>query len=193
VAAQIKICSFTLDEYIERVQKFHGFAAPGVILGGFMVDLAYRHLPPEGLFDAICETEKCLPDAVQLLTPCTVGNGWLRVFDTGRFALSLYDKTNGQGTRVYVDPAKMEKWSEIKIWLFKLKTKKEQRSDLLMEQIKEAGATVCGWHPVKTDLDLIKRPERAKFAVCPGCREPYPAAHGEICLGCRGKLPYNTK
>ncbi len=38
-----------------------------------------RNLPPDILFNSLCETNKCLPDAVQLLTPCTVGNGWLKV------------------------------------------------------------------------------------------------------------------
>ena len=59
------------------------------------------------LFDAICETRNCLPDAVQLLTPCTIGNGWLKVVNVGRFALTLYDKYQGEGVRVYLDPAKV--------------------------------------------------------------------------------------
>src|SRR4030042_1863444 len=71
----MNILSYTFEEYFERVQSFHGFAAPGVVIGGFMVDLAYQHLPEDRLFDAICETAKCLPDAIQLLTSCTVANG----------------------------------------------------------------------------------------------------------------------
>ena len=60
----------------------------GVVIGGFMVDMAYKHLPEGVLLDAFCETEKCLPDAIQLLTPCTMGNGWLKVNNIGRFALT---------------------------------------------------------------------------------------------------------
>ncbi len=44
-----------------------------------MVDLALKNLPKGEFFDALCETPACLPDAVQLLTPCTVSNGWLKV------------------------------------------------------------------------------------------------------------------
>jgi formylmethanofuran dehydrogenase subunit E len=62
-----------------------------------MVDLALSILPRGILFDAIAETGHCLPDAIQLLTPCTVGNGWLKVRDLGRFALALYDKQSGEG------------------------------------------------------------------------------------------------
>jgi hypothetical protein len=34
------ICSYAFEDYVEKVRSFHGFAAPGVIIGGFMVDLA---------------------------------------------------------------------------------------------------------------------------------------------------------
>ena len=117
----MNIRSYTFEEYVERVRSFHGFAAPGVVIGGFMVDLAYQHLPREGLFNAVCETPKCLPDAIQLLTPCTVGNGWLTVINIGRYAMTLYDKSKGEGIRVSFDPAKIETWPEIKSWFFKLK------------------------------------------------------------------------
>ena len=44
----VKIRSYSFEEFVERVRAFHGFAAPGVLIGGFMVDLAYRHLPQKG-------------------------------------------------------------------------------------------------------------------------------------------------
>ena len=59
-----KILSYTFEEFVSRVKSFHGFEAVGVIVGGFMVDLAYKHLPKKGLFDALCETPKCLPDSI---------------------------------------------------------------------------------------------------------------------------------
>jgi len=60
-----------------------------------MVDLALKNQ----FFDAVCETQACLPDTLQMLTPCTIGNGWLKIFDFGRYALALYDKYAGQGIR----------------------------------------------------------------------------------------------
>jgi len=38
-----------------------------------------------------------------MLTPCTIGNGWLKIFDFGRYALALYEKYGGQGIRVFLD------------------------------------------------------------------------------------------
>jgi len=186
----MNICSYTLEEYIERIQSFHGSVAPGVVIGGFMIDLAYQHLPEEGLFDAICETANCLPDAIQLLTPCTVGNGWLRVINMGRYAMTLYDKYKGEGIRVFLDSAKLESWPEIKSWFFNLKPKKEQDSQLLMEQIKEAGANICSIQQVKIAPRFLKKQHEAGFDICPRCKESYPIADGEICLGCQGEAPY---
>lgn len=181
---------YTFEEYIERVQTFHGYAAPGVVIGGFMVDFAYKHLPGEGFFDALCETPKCLPDAIQLLTPCTVGNGWLTVINLGRYAMALYDKYNGEGIRVFVDPAKIETWPEIKNWFFKLKSKEEQQDQLLMGQIKEAGASICSFQRIKVADRFFKKQHRGEFSICPICKESYPVADGETCLGCQGEALY---
>jgi len=181
----VMIRSYTFDEYIDRVSSFHGYAAPGVIIGGFMVDLAYRYLPQKGLFDSLCETSKCLPDAIQLLTPCTLGNGWLRVFNTGRYALTLYDKKTGKGVRVFIDPVRLDRWPEINAWFFKLKTKKEQDSALLFEEIREAGADMCNFQTVRIDDRFLIKAQRREFTVCPGCGEAYPIDDGPVCLGGR--------
>jgi formylmethanofuran dehydrogenase subunit E len=186
VPVTIRGHSFT--EYVERVRAFHGYAAPGVVVGGFMVDLAYRHLPFGGVFDVLCETPKCLPDAVQLLTPCTTGNGWLTVVNQGRYAITLYNKSTGEGVRVAIDPMKLEEWQEIKSWFFKLKPKEGQDEALLMAQIEEAGARICKVQHVKVAQKLLGKKHRAGFAVCPQCKEAYPLADGPVCQGCREPL-----
>jgi len=186
----MNIRSYTFEEYVDRVKSFHGFAAPGVVIGGFMVELAYQHLPEGGLFNVVCETAKCLPDAIQLLTPCTTGNGWLRVINIGRFALSLYDKSGGEGVRVSLDPALLEAWPEIKNWFFRLKPKREQDHGLLMEQIRKSGASICAIQKVRIAPDFLERKRRGKIGVCPECEEAYPLADGLVCLGCAVKIPY---
>jgi formylmethanofuran dehydrogenase subunit E len=178
------ICSHTYEKYVEMVKEFHGYGAPGVIIGGFMVDLAYRSLSGEGLFDALCETSKCLPDAVQLLTPCTVGNGWLSIVNVGRFALTLYDKRTGDGVRVFVDTARLESWPEIKAWFLKLTPKKEQDEKRLLEEIRQAGDTIMSVRRVKVAKRLLEKAQRGGLAICPRCGEAYPAADGPVCLGC---------
>ena len=133
------IGSYSFDDFLQLVESFHGHVAPGVVLGGIMVEAARRQLASEGLFDAICETRNCLPDAIQLLTPCTIGNGWLKVVNVGRYALTLYDKYAGTGVRVFLDPLKTADWPEINNWYLKLTPKKAQDSARLLAQIREAG------------------------------------------------------
>jgi len=190
VPSEITICGRTFSEYIEMVKAFHGHVAPGMVLGGYMVDLAHRNLPKGEFFDAICETRACLPDAIQLLTPCTVGNGWLRIIDLGRFALSLFEKYSGDGVRVYVDSQKLDDWHEIKTFLFKLKPKKEQDSEALITEINLAGTSIMAVQKVVVDLNAIKSSRRHTFTICPSCGEGYPKADGDICLGCQGEAPY---
>ncbi len=180
----------TFEEFLQLVKSFHGYAAPGVILGGIMVDLARQQLSPEVLFDAVCETRHCLPDAVQLLTPCTLGNGWLKVVNLDRFALILYDKYQGDGVRVYLDPAKVEDWSAINDWYLKLKPKKEQDTQLLLDQIREAGLGILSWQKVKMRPQFLQKRSRGRMSLCPLCREAYPAQDGGICRACRGEAPY---
>ena len=182
----MKIRSYTFGEFVERVKSFHGFEAPGVIIGGFMVDLAYRHLPREGLFNALCETAKCLPDSLQLLTPCTLGNGWLTVLNVGRFAFTLYDKETGEGVRVFIDPAKLEAWPEIKAWFLKLKTKEQQDFGRLIDEARRAGALICGIEHVRVPEGLREKKHRGQIAVCPRCKEAYSLADGTVCLACQG-------
>ena len=97
----------SFDEFVSLVESFHGFAAPGVLMGGVMVELAMKNLPGGQLFDAISETPKCLPDAIQLLSPATVGNGWLKILNFGRYALSFYEKSEGAGNKGFCRPFKV--------------------------------------------------------------------------------------
>lgn len=188
--SEITICGRTYDEYIEMVKTFHNHVAPGVVIGGFMVELANRNLPQGEFFDAVCETRKCLPDSIQLLTPCTIGNGWLRIVDLGRYAFSLYEKITGNGVRVFVDSKKLDGWPELKTFFFKLKPKDEQDSDKLLREIVQAQTSILGIQKVLVKPDYLKSHRRGALAVCPACGEGYPVADGKICLGCQGKAPY---
>ena len=51
-----EIIGYTFEEYREMVRQFHGYEAPGLLIGGFMVALAVQNMPKGVLFDAIAET-----------------------------------------------------------------------------------------------------------------------------------------
>lgn len=181
-----QIGPYSFEAFVARVREFHGFPAPGVVLGGVMVAAAVKGLPAAILYDALCETEKCLPDAVQLLTPCTIGNGWLRIRPWGRFALALYDKQSGAGIRAVLDTDHLEGSPEIKTWYYKLKPKEETYSERLLADIREAGTGICRLQKIQIQPALLVKEHRGKRVICPLCREAYPDDGKGSCPACLG-------
>lgn len=186
----MRVGEYSFVEFCEVVRAFHGSPAPGVLIGGYMVELARRSLPAGVLFEAICETRVCLPDAVQLLTPCTFGNGRVRVIHVGRFALTLYDKATGAGARAFVDAGRLSAWPELRAWFMKEVPKARQDGGLLLSEICSAGDGLLGVQPVMVDLKRLGLKKIGPVALCPSCGEAYPASDGGTCGGCAGKLPY---
>jgi formylmethanofuran dehydrogenase subunit E len=182
------ICGHAIDAYIKMIMEFHGHLAPGLLIGGFMIDLAMKNRPVGNFFDVLCETATCLPDAVQILTPCTYGNGWLKVINVGRFAITLFEKYSGEGVRVHLDLIKLKDYSEIENWFLKLKPKNEQNEERLIGEIVNSGSRILGVTHVRVDENLIGKKNRGKIAVCSGCREAYPIKDGDRCLACQGTL-----
>jgi len=181
---------YSFAEFKELVRRFHSYPAPGVLIGGYMVELARSGLPEGTLFEAVVETGKCLPDAVQLLTPCSTGNGWMRIVNLGRYSLSLYDKYTGRGRRVWIDLDELEKWPEIADWLQKRTSKDQQDTEVLFSQIRQAGSAYMLSAPVQIEPRLLGKKSSGRIARCPVCGEAYPADHGGLCRGCQGEAPY---
>ncbi len=103
-----------LIENFRRCIEFHTYPAPGLLVGVYMVDYALELLkPPEGKkIYAVCETTKCLPDALQVMAHCTTGNHRLRVIPIGKFAITLNGPADApyvNGVRVFVDGDKMQR------------------------------------------------------------------------------------
>lgn len=186
----MNIGSYTFDEFRRLAENFHGYAAPGLLVGGYMVELAKKHIPEGTLFEAVVESGKCLPDAVQLLTLCSIGNGWMKIHNLGRYAVSLFDKHTGEGVRVSLDPEKMAAYPEIKAWFFKEKPKKDQDVPRLESEIEEAGDSICNVEPVTIKRRFMGHKHMTRIVCCPGCGEAYPVEDGPVCRGCQGEAPY---
>jgi formylmethanofuran dehydrogenase subunit E len=191
----VTIGQYTFEEFCDVVERFHGAAAPGVVLGGFIVEAARAWLPEGTLFEALCETRVCLADAIQLLTPCTTGNGRLKVVHVGRFALTLYDKVTGEGVRAFLDVRKLDAWPEYRSWFLRLKPKAEQDSGRLLAEIRDAGPRVIGVERVNVAKTLLKKAKLGATRLCSGCGESFRpevslSSEEDRCGGCRGELPY---
>ncbi|HTY23562.1 MAG TPA: FmdE family protein [Desulfomonilaceae bacterium] len=186
----MNIGPYTSEEYKNLVKSFHGCVTPGLMIGGLMVDHALKHMPEGDLFDAVCETSVCLPDAIQLLTPCTIGNGGLKVLDIGRYALTLYGKYGGKGVRVYLDVRKLDFWPSIKTWFLKLEPEDQQDSNVLLEVIEEARTNILGIAEIEVQPDQLNKKRKGIIAVCPVCGEAHSAMSQGLCRACRGDVVY---
>ena len=183
------VCGKSSEEFYRAIERFHGWKAPGVVIGGFMVDLAQERIGPDVEADAIVETIHCLPDAVQIFTPCTCGNGWMKVIDWDKFALTLYDKKTLHGERVWLDIGKICRFPDVHNWYMRLVPKAELPLDVLLKSIEEAGRGMLSSAPVQVIRHQGKL-KKGQIAVCSRCGEAYPASQGERCLSCQGKGYY---
>jgi hypothetical protein len=59
--SSMNIGQYSPAEYKRLIESFHGSVAPGMLIGGIMVDAALERLNTTQLYDAICETSSCLP------------------------------------------------------------------------------------------------------------------------------------
>lgn len=180
------IRQYTVEHYIDRLTQFHKHFAPGLLVGGFMVDAAVKRMSEYEIFDAICESASCLPDAVQILTPCTIGNGWLKIVDTGRFAITLYDKKSGHGVRVSMDVSKLGPYPEIKNWFMRLLPKQEQDKDALIAEILAAKDEIFSIKTIQVSPALYVKRASLPIALCASCGEAYPYTGDALCLACQG-------
>jgi formylmethanofuran dehydrogenase subunit E len=186
------ICGRTREELMADIRAFHGFVAPGLLIGAFMVDLAYDKIGREVEADAIVETRRCLPDAIQILTPCTIGNGWLKILDLGKFALTLYDRHTREGRRVWLDLDKARTGHDtVYRWFMGLASKKELPIDILQEAIFTAGTSILSSAGVRV-VDYGDRQKKGEVRICEKCHEAYLADQGSPCLACQGKGYYQN-
>lgn len=183
------ICGKTPEEILRDIKSFHGYVAPGLLIGAFMVDSAYSYIGRNVEADAIVETRHCLPDAIQIFTPCTIGNGWLKILDLGKFAITLHDRHTHDGVRVWFDLGKAEAHSNIYNWFLKKASKKDLPVDVLVNSIFEAGADILSAQGVKVTRHA-SRGQKEETKLCRNCKETYSASQGEICLACQGDSYY---
>lgn len=174
-----------LRPYFEQGIEFHGWLSPGLALGIIMVDLAKELLGPRHLIDAVVETKACIPDAVQLMTACSYGNGWMRVKDWGKVALTLYDKQELDGIRVSIDLEEVRKHPLIERWL--MKSGNVDKEEVTREIVK-AGRSILSWQRVR--VAPYRKPKEVPVVVCSSCGETHPAADGELCTRCNGREDY---
>jgi len=184
------ICGVSLDDFLIHMEEFHGYRAPGLLLGGIMLDVALQELGQTPYLNVVTETVVCLPDAVQLLTPCTVGNGFLQVLDWGKFALTGYDRVSLSGVRAWLNLDALPGYPLVHRWFERSKRPIEKPDfEELASEILAGRADLVGHRQVALHRAL-KGSERVPTGRCPECGESYRLSLGPTCPACRGEAYY---
>ena len=183
-----------LMQQILRLSEFHTYPAPGVLIGAFMVDYALELLgvTPDKKLYGVCETPKCLPDALQVMAHCTTGNNRLRVVPIGKFAITLNapsDNPTTEAIRVYVDLKKLKKFPTIDTWYANSPAyDKATMKEKLQDEIFRAGREILSSEQVRV---TVQKKKKWTSVTCPCCGETVPdyLIEGEKCGAC-GSMKY---
>ena len=160
----------SLEEYIRAAAK-DGDARSGIIQGIRMTMVALKELGIEEpqqtrrSLIAFVEVDRCLPDAVGLVTGCRLGNRTLKFKDLGKMAATFLDLRTERAIRV----AAWEKANERALKTFPDLEKEEALRRAYREFSDEELFT---WQWVRANLPAEERPGyRAPRALCAKCGE----------------------
>lgn len=197
-------------KFLEKVEQAYQFRyrspirAPGVPIGVAMIELAQQKLGDVEKLGAIAEAKACLSDAIQALTGCTVGNKYLKIYEEiGRYALTLYNRSNGEGVRVFVDLKRIdaEKMPETHKFFLRQRPREVQydmqaraaSAKLIVDELADSNWSIFGWE--KVTVNDLQKEKILPVKVCSTCGESFTSDENSAneCLVCSGRLSYYKK
>jgi formylmethanofuran dehydrogenase subunit E len=95
------------DYYVKKAGDYHGHICAGIALGTRLSLAAMKALglDPEVKHKNLIvytEIDRCMTDAVQVITGCTLGHRSLKYMDYGKFAASFVNLDTGKAVRATV-------------------------------------------------------------------------------------------
>ncbi|HEY9070069.1 MAG TPA: FmdE family protein [Candidatus Ozemobacteraceae bacterium] len=190
----------TFEEAVERVYAFHTKRAPGIYIGVAMVQYALEALGAEadGKLNAVCETATCLPDCLQVMLGCTIGVRYLKLHDEiGRYALTVYNRDNGRGVRVFVDLERIDPSRTPELARFFRRTRhvpdnrtREASAKIVVEEFAREGRKVLGLQRVR--VKAFGKESVLPARICAVCHESFLARDDAhiVCDYCSGISAY---
>lgn len=185
---------------VELATNLHGHLAPGIALGLRMSEIALLRLDVkkgDKHLIGISETARCLADAMQAATGCTLGHGNAFVEDYGKLAITIEDARTKRGMRVALkEDAKkfsllMNKWM---MRLGKLTHEEEEELGMQLLNIDEKYLLI-------QDVEVNKDQnfEKSAISICSKCGESIPLGLAVLkenkayCKACNGQGYYKIK
>jgi formylmethanofuran dehydrogenase subunit E len=185
----------TLDQFIADAAK-DGETRSGIILG---IRMALRALKELGIEDigherrrlaVFVEIDRCLPDAIQIVTGCRLGNRTLKFRDFGKMAATFVDLRTNRAVRIAALDGVRQKAAAL--------LSEEEKEDTLRHEYRtrpDEGIFRCEW--VRVTLLPEELPGARRDRVpCAECREwiglgrEVVRADKTLCRYCAGEAYY---
>lgn len=189
----------------EDCVRFHGHSCPGLASGYRAATAALDALgaarPEDEELVAICETDACSVDAVQVIAGTTAGKGNLIVRDYGKHAFTFYNRKNGKAVRVTFrrrDTAETGDFAALRARVFSGEASEREKEEFHALKHK---ATLSILHAPDEEILTITEvamepPETARLyasVTCDGCGEPVAEARVKVVGGKRYCIPCQRK
>jgi len=163
--------------------RFHGHSCPGLASGYRAATSAMEALgvtrPEDEDLVAICETDACGVDAIQVIAGTTAGKGNLVIHDYGKHAFTFYNRKDGKAVRVTFHRNEATETGDFaalraKVFSGKASKKEEEQFHELMHK-----ATVDILHAPaekilkieKITMDALKKARIFASVTCESCGE----------------------
>src|SRR5208337_5581144 len=96
-----------LDLLLQKAKEFHGEICAGIVLGTRMTMIGMRELGMNPLkknrnLIVYVEIDRCIADAIQAITGCSLGHRTLKYKPYGKFAATYINIKTGDAVRVSV-------------------------------------------------------------------------------------------
>jgi formylmethanofuran dehydrogenase subunit E len=154
------------DLLLARAKEFHGDLCAGIVLGTRMTMIGIRELgmnPMERTKNLIVyvEIDRCIADAIQAITGCSLGHRSLKYRPYGKFAATYINLKTGEAVRVSVIEKKRTE-----------KTGQEAMKDAVKILLEAPEADLFRIKRVKVDIPDGDMPGMPKYhARCGRCSE----------------------
>jgi len=97
----------TIDILLEKAKRFHGDVCLGILLGTRLAIIGMRVLGMDPLVKnrdliVFVETDRCVTDAIQAITGCSLGHRTMKFINYGKSAATFLDLKTNKAVRVAV-------------------------------------------------------------------------------------------
>lgn len=170
------------EEDITRAHQFHGHICTGIVFGVRMARAGLNYLgiddPAKNKdFLVFVEVDRCLADAIQSVTGCSLGRKRLKYIDYGKMAASFIDMNTSKGVRIVVnakenppdgaDPVSYwQQFSDEQIFKLEPITVDMRREDLPGKPLRRVNCEICG-EKIMDGRDELRE---GKF-ICKACAD----------------------